>query len=111
MSLTLFIDDTCPRCRKPVKLSVIEAHPTSRHLAIHNYQCIDCGPVLAKVISLKQDEPSTDGSLKSPITSPPTEADLFCAFVRVIYALQRAINVARHSAGLKRKPTDILACF
>jgi phage FluMu protein Com len=57
MSLTLFIDDTCPRCRKPVKLSVIEAHPTSRHLAIHNYQCIDCGPVLAKVISLKQDEP------------------------------------------------------
>jgi hypothetical protein len=59
MSLTIFIDDTCPRCRKPVKLSVIEAHPTSRHLAIHNYQCIDCGPVLAKVISLKQDEPSS----------------------------------------------------
>jgi hypothetical protein len=25
--LTLFIDDTCPRCSKPVKLSVIEAHP------------------------------------------------------------------------------------
>ena len=44
---------------------------------------------------------STDGSLKSPITSPPTEADLFCAFVRVIYALQRAINVARHSASVE----------
>ena len=40
-------------------LSVIEAHPTSRHLAIHNYQCVDCGPVLAKIISLKQDEPSS----------------------------------------------------
>jgi hypothetical protein len=55
MSLTIFIDDTC----KPAKLSVIEAHPTSRHLAIHNYQCVDCGPVLAKIISLKQDEPSS----------------------------------------------------
>jgi phage FluMu protein Com len=51
MSLTLFINGTCPRCGKPLKLSVIEAHPTSRHFAIHNYQCIDCGPVLAKVRS------------------------------------------------------------
>ena len=24
MSLTVFIDDTCPRCRKPVKLTLIE---------------------------------------------------------------------------------------
>jgi hypothetical protein len=54
MSLTIFIDDTCPRCRKPVKLSVIEPHPSQRDLAIHNYHCIDCGPVLAKVISLTQ---------------------------------------------------------
>jgi hypothetical protein len=37
MSLTIFIDDTCPRCRKPVKLAVIEPHPTDRDLAIHNY--------------------------------------------------------------------------
>ena len=50
MSLTLSIVDTCPRCRKPVKLSVIEAHPTIRDLAIHNYQCVDCGPVLAELI-------------------------------------------------------------
>ena len=47
-----------PEVPQAIKLSVIEAHPASRHLAIHNYQCIDCGPVLAKVISLKQDEPS-----------------------------------------------------
>jgi phage FluMu protein Com len=58
MSLTMFIDDTCPRCRKPVKLSVIEPHPSRRDLAIQNYKCIDCGPVLAKVISLKQAKPS-----------------------------------------------------
>jgi len=45
MSLTIYIDDTCPRCRKPVKLSVIEPHQTDRDFAIHNYHCIDCGPV------------------------------------------------------------------
>jgi hypothetical protein len=53
MSLTLFIDDTCPRRRKPVKLAVIEPHPSDRDLAIHNYHCVDCGPVRAKIISLK----------------------------------------------------------
>jgi hypothetical protein len=54
MSLTIFIDDTCPRCRKPVKLTLIEPHPSDDDLAIHNY-CVDCGPVRAKIIPLKAD--------------------------------------------------------
>jgi hypothetical protein len=29
----LFMNDTCPRCRKPIKLAVIEQHPTRRDLA------------------------------------------------------------------------------
>ena len=29
----LFMNDTCPRCRKPIKLVVIEQHPTRRDLA------------------------------------------------------------------------------
>jgi hypothetical protein len=37
MSLTIFIDDPCPRCRRPVKPVVIEPHPSYRDLAIHNY--------------------------------------------------------------------------
>jgi uncharacterized Zn finger protein len=53
MSLTFFVDDICPKCSKPVKLSVIEPHPDRRDLAVHNYQCADCGPVRAKIISLK----------------------------------------------------------
>jgi hypothetical protein len=53
MFLTPSIDDTCPRCRKPVKLTLIEPHPGDRDLAIHNYHCVDCGPVRAKIISLK----------------------------------------------------------
>ena len=36
MSLTLYIDDTCPKCGKPVKISVIEEHPTIRDLATAN---------------------------------------------------------------------------
>jgi len=52
MSLTVFIDDLCPRCRKPVKLAKIELHSTRPDLAIQNYHCMDCGPVKAKVISL-----------------------------------------------------------
>jgi hypothetical protein len=53
MSLTLFVDDTCPKCRKPVRLAVIELHPSRPDLAIHNFQCVDCGPVKAKVYSIK----------------------------------------------------------
>jgi hypothetical protein len=53
MSLTFSIDDVCPKCRGPVRLATIEAHPDRRDLAVHNYQCADCGPVRAKIISLK----------------------------------------------------------
>jgi hypothetical protein len=53
MSLTIFVDDTCPRCRKPVQLDVIEPHPSDRDLAIHTYHCVDCGPVKAGIIPLK----------------------------------------------------------
>ena len=53
MSLTLFVDDTCPKCRKPVRLAVIEPHPTRRDLAIRNIECPDCGLVKAKTYSLK----------------------------------------------------------
>ena len=55
MSLTIFIDDTCLRCRKPLKLTLIEPHPSDRDLAIYNYHCVDCGAVRAKIIPLKAD--------------------------------------------------------
>jgi ssDNA-binding Zn-finger/Zn-ribbon topoisomerase 1 len=53
MSLTLYVDDTCPKCRKPIKVAVIELHPSCPDLAIQNFQCVDCGSVKSKVISLK----------------------------------------------------------
>lgn len=53
MSFTLFIDGTCPKCGQPVKYSVVELHPDRRDLAIHNFQCVACGPVKANTYSLK----------------------------------------------------------
>jgi predicted RNA-binding Zn-ribbon protein involved in translation (DUF1610 family) len=52
MSLTFVVDEICPKCRKPVRLAVIERHPDRRDLAVHNYQCANCGPVRARIIPL-----------------------------------------------------------
>jgi hypothetical protein len=60
MSFTLFVDDTCPKCRKPVRLAVIEPHPSRRDLAIHNFECADCGLVKAKIYSLKPGAPAPE---------------------------------------------------
>ena len=54
MSLDLFMNDTCPRCRKPIKLAVIEQHPTRRDLSIYKLECADCGIVKTKVLFRKQ---------------------------------------------------------
>ena len=60
MSLTLFNDEPCPRCRKPIRQTTIELHPTNRDLALHNYECAECGPVKTKIISLKPDRPAAE---------------------------------------------------
>jgi hypothetical protein len=48
MSLTLFVDEPCPKCRKPIRQTTIDVHPTNRDLALHIYECADCGPVKLK---------------------------------------------------------------
>jgi hypothetical protein len=44
--LDLFMNDTCPRCRKPIKLAVIEQHPIRRDLVVHKFRL--CGPRACK---------------------------------------------------------------
>jgi hypothetical protein len=56
MTFTLYIDDTCPKCHKPIKQAVIERHPSHVDLAIHSFHCADCGPVKAKIIELQPRE-------------------------------------------------------
>jgi hypothetical protein len=53
MPITFFVDEICPKCSKPIKIAVIERHPSRPDLAVHNFECADCGPVRAKLISLK----------------------------------------------------------
>ena len=59
MAFSLCVDDTCPRCRKPVRLAVIEPHPTCRDLSLHNFECADCGFVRTKIFSQKPSSPAT----------------------------------------------------
>jgi hypothetical protein len=53
MSIDLFMNDTCLKCRKPVRQTTIKRHPTRRDLAIHNFECVNCGAVKTKILSLK----------------------------------------------------------
>jgi hypothetical protein len=57
MSLTLFIDDICPKCHQPMMQAIIEPHPSRRDLAFQNFECADCGPVKTKVLYLKPGAP------------------------------------------------------
>jgi ssDNA-binding Zn-finger/Zn-ribbon topoisomerase 1 len=53
MSFDLFMNDTCPRCRKEIKLAVIEQHSTRRDLAVRKFECADCGGVKTKILFRK----------------------------------------------------------
>jgi hypothetical protein len=58
MSLFVYIDDACPKCRTKIHHSVIDPHPTNRDLAIHKFECVDCGVVKTKIISIKPQKKS-----------------------------------------------------
>jgi hypothetical protein len=53
MSLDLFMNDTCPRCRKQITLTAVELHPISRELAVHKFGCANCGHVTTKILYRK----------------------------------------------------------
>lgn len=50
------VNGRCPRCGKPVRLATIEPHPTRNDVALHNYECADCGPVRTKIIPLRNEK-------------------------------------------------------
>jgi hypothetical protein len=41
MSIDLFMNDTCLKCRKPIRRTIVTQHPVRRDLAIHNFECAD----------------------------------------------------------------------
>jgi hypothetical protein len=48
------MNDTCPRCRKPIKLAAVEQHPTRRDLSVQKFECANCGGVKTKILFRKQ---------------------------------------------------------
>jgi hypothetical protein len=57
MSIDRFMNDTCPKCRKPIGLkTTITPHPTRYDLAIHKFECADCGVVKTRILLLKPSE-------------------------------------------------------
>jgi hypothetical protein len=57
MPFTLYFNDLCPKCGRPIMQAVIESHPTDRDLAIQKFHCANCGPIKIKSISLKPAKP------------------------------------------------------
>jgi hypothetical protein len=59
VSLNLYFNDLCPKCRKPTMQAIIESHPTNRDLAVQKFYCAECGPLKTKFISMKPIEPQS----------------------------------------------------
>jgi hypothetical protein len=53
MSFDLCMNDTCPKCRKLIKLAAVNPHPTSPNLAVQKFECSDCGPVTTRMLFRK----------------------------------------------------------
>jgi hypothetical protein len=47
------IQDTCPKCHKPIRLETITPHPTLARNELHSFHCSTCGPVKTKVIPIQ----------------------------------------------------------
>ena len=39
--------------RGEIKLTAVELHPTHRALAVHKFECANCGPVTTKILYRK----------------------------------------------------------
>jgi RNase P subunit RPR2 len=53
------MNDVCPKCRKPLKPGVIRPHPIRVDLAVHSFECANCGAVKTKVLFQKQSKVAT----------------------------------------------------
>jgi hypothetical protein len=66
MAFTLYVDDSCPKCRKPTMQAVVQLHPTNPNLALQNFECSVCGPVRTKILTLKPGTPLSEMTAQSP---------------------------------------------
>jgi len=57
MALRFIVDESCPKCREPVKLAVVELHPKLSDTATHTLKCTFCGFEKTKIFSIKAEYP------------------------------------------------------
>jgi hypothetical protein len=50
--MDLHIATPCPKCHKPIAIATIALHPDRPGLALHNFNCAACGPVMTKVLPI-----------------------------------------------------------
>jgi hypothetical protein len=55
------MNDVCLKCRKPLKPGVIRPHPIRADLAVHSFECTNCGAVKTKVLFRKQSKVAAIG--------------------------------------------------
>jgi len=49
------MDDTSPKCRKPLRPAVVKPHTTTRpNFVVHCFECAHCGAVKTKILMRKQ---------------------------------------------------------
>jgi transposase len=106
------MDDTCPKCRKPLRLAVIEPHATRRDLAVHKFDC-------ARTVTLQPGSGSYRGKIRpaakklGPISK---RGDQYLRRILVVGA-HAVLKRARHQPEkypwvtrlLERKPFRVVA--
>jgi len=63
MALHFIVDESCPKCREPVKLAVVDLHPKLSETATHTLKCSFCGFEKIKIFSIKAELPKTAPAL------------------------------------------------
>jgi hypothetical protein len=56
------MDDTCPKCRKPLRLAVVKPHTTRPNLLVHSFECAHCGA--------EKPKSSCESRAKTPLEAP-----------------------------------------
>jgi hypothetical protein len=53
VSFDLFMNDTCRKCRKLIKLVSVTPMDVNNDLAVHKFECTHCGSVTKKIFIRK----------------------------------------------------------
>jgi len=59
MTLRFIVEDSCPKCRVPINIAVVELHPELSETAVHILKCSFCGFEKKKIFSIRAQLPKS----------------------------------------------------